>query len=97
MSQYIHFTDEQKLRANDVDLEEFLLQRGEKLLVSGREKRMASDHSITIRGSEWYDHATGKGGGPVSFVRSYYGLSYPEAVTTLLGGDTGVIYPRQGA
>lgn len=75
MSQYIHFTDEQKLRANDVDLEEFLLQRGEKLIVSGREKRMASDHSITVRGNEWYDHATGKGGGPVSFVRSYYNLS----------------------
>ncbi len=93
MGSYIHFSDEQKLRANDVDLEEFLLQRGEKLLVSGREKRMVSDHSITVRGNEWYDHATGKGGGPVAFVRSYYGVSYPEAVTMLLGGNTGVIYP----
>ena len=32
MGTYIHFTDEQKERANSVDLEEFLRQRGEKLL-----------------------------------------------------------------
>ena len=30
MAQYIHFTDEQKQRAAEVDLEEFLRQRGEK-------------------------------------------------------------------
>lgn len=29
MAQYIHFTDEQKQRAAEVDLEEFLRQRGE--------------------------------------------------------------------
>ena len=34
---YIHFTDEQKLRANSVDLAEFLRRQGEKLLPSGRE------------------------------------------------------------
>ncbi|EHO20028.1 hypothetical protein HMPREF0995_05769, partial [Lachnospiraceae bacterium 7_1_58FAA] len=28
MGTYIHFTDEQKERANSVDLEEFLRQRG---------------------------------------------------------------------
>ena len=52
--QYIHFTEEQKLRAGAVDLEYFLLGRGEKLIASGREKRLASDHSITVRGNEWY-------------------------------------------
>jgi len=54
MSSYIHFTEEQKQRAAAVDLEEFLRCRGEKLLSSGREKRLASDHSITIRGCEWF-------------------------------------------
>ena len=87
--QYIHFTEEQKLRAGAVDLEYFLLGRGEKLIASGREKRLASDRSITVRGNEWYDHAASKGGGPVSFVQTYYGLSYPEAMTMLLGGDAG--------
>lgn len=53
---YIHFTEEQKLRANSVDLVEFLRRQGEKLIPSGRDKRLASDHSITVRGREWYDH-----------------------------------------
>lgn len=93
MGQYIPFTEEQKLRAGAVDLEEFLRRRGEKLLASGREKRLSSDHSITVRGSEWFDHAAGKGGGPISFVQSYYGLSYPEAMKLLLSGEAGQIYP----
>ncbi len=75
MGQYIHFTEEQKLRAGSVYLEEVLRCRGEKLIASGREKRLASDHSITVRGKEWYDHASEKGGGPVSFVQTFYGLS----------------------
>lgn len=93
MGQYIHFTEEQKLRAGAIDLEEFLRCRGEKLIASGREKRLTGDHSITVRGNEWYDHAAEKGGGPVSFVQTYYGLSYPEAMTLLLGGETGQVYP----
>ena len=41
MTKYIHFTDEEKERANSVDLEHFLLQQGEKLIPSGREKRLS--------------------------------------------------------
>lgn len=93
MAQYIHFTEEQKKQAASVDLEEFLRQRGEKLITSGREKRMASDHSITIRGNEWYDHAEERGGHAVSFVQNYYRMSYPDAVTLLLGGGMGRCYP----
>ena len=62
MSTYIHFTEEQKQRANSVDLVEILQRQGEKLLPSGREKRLASDHSITVRGNVWYDHALEQGG-----------------------------------
>ena len=83
---YIHFTEEQKRLAASVDLVEFLRQRGEKLLPSGHEKRLDSDHSITVRGNEWYDHAAEKGGGPISFAQTFYHLSYPDAVTLLLGG-----------
>ena len=90
---YIHFTEEQKSRAASVDLEEFLRIRGEKLIRSGGETRMASDPSVTIRGSEWYDHAAQKGGGPVSFVQNFYNLSYPEAVSLLLDGERGQVYP----
>lgn len=96
MSSYIHFTEEQKQRAAAVDLEEFLRCRGEKLLSSGREKRLASDHSVTVRGNEWYDHAEERGGHAVSFVQRFYGLSYPDAVTMLLGGELGTAYPSAG-
>lgn len=68
MGEFVYFTEEQKQRANAVDLEDFLSRQGEKLLRSGREKRLASDHSITVRGNRWYDHATEKGGCAIDFA-----------------------------
>ena len=91
MSGYIPFTDAQKERAASVDLEAFLQSRGETLLPSGKEKRLAIDHSITVGGNSWYDHAAERGGGPVSFVREQYGLSYPEAMQLLLGGEAELV------
>ena len=93
MGTYIHFTDEQKERANSVDLEEFLRQRGEKLLRAGRESRLARIHHITVRGSEWYDHIARRGGHAVSFVQHFYGTSYQEAMELLLGNELGATYP----
>lgn len=89
---YIHFTDEQKRRANGVDLAEFLRRQGERLIPAGRDMRLESDHSVTVRGSQWYDHAMELGGGAVSFLQQHYGLSYVEAVSQLLGGEGGMIY-----
>jgi len=92
MGVYVHFTDAQKYRANNVDLADFLQWRGERLLPSGRDKRLASDRSITVRGNEWYDHSAESGGYAIDFVRKFYGCSYPEAVTLLLGGEQGESY-----
>lgn len=92
MSGYVYFTDEQKQRANAVDLEDFLTRQGEKLLRSGREKRLASDHSITVRGNEWYDHASEKGGLAIDFVQMFYGRSFPDSVIMLLNGEQGQAY-----
>ncbi len=92
MGVYIHFTEEQKERANNVDLVDFLEKRFEKLLPSGREKRIASDRSITVRGNEWYDHSLEYGGYPIEFVQQFYHCSYPEAITMLLGGEQGEAY-----
>ena len=95
---YIHFTEEQKLRASEVDLVEFLLRQGEKLIPSGpAEYRLGRDHSVTVRGNKWYDHAVGEGGGPISFVQQFYNLSYPEAITCLLGGEQGIVYASVNA
>ena len=94
MAQYIEFTSEQKERAATVDLEEFLLRQGEKLIKSGREKRLASDHSVTVRGCEWFDHASNEGGRAVSFIQKYYGKSYVEAMSMLLGESMEPVYPQ---
>jgi len=94
ISKFIEFTPEQKERAATVDLEEFLLRQGEKLIKSGREKRLASDHSITVRGCEWFDHASNEGGRAVSFVQKYYGKSYIEAMSMLLGESMEPFYPQ---
>ena len=87
LGSYIHFTQEQKTQAASVDLEDFLRKRGETLLSSGKDKRLASDHSVTIRGNAWYDHAEEKGGYAISFVQKFYCLSYAEAVTMLLNSN----------
>ena len=93
MAQYINFTPEQKERAASADLEEFLLRQGERLIKSGREKRLESDHSVTICGCEWFDHASNEGGRAVSFVQKFYGKSYVEAVSMLLGENMEAAYP----
>lgn len=85
MSTYIHFTEEQKQRAAAVDLEEFLRFRGEKLIPSGREKRLAKDHSVTVRGNEWYEEARR------SLERIHYEVDYvithcaPSSIVDILG------------
>ena len=84
MSPYIHFTQEQKDRAAATDLESFLQNRGEKLLPSGRDRRLAGDHSVTIRGNRWYDHSPRQGGNAISFVQRFCHLGYADAVSLLL-------------
>ncbi len=84
---YIHFTDEQKRQANSVNLEDFLRSKGEKLIKSGREFRLESDKSITVRGNTWYDHSSEKGGYPIDFIKYFYSLNFAEAMEELLGNS----------
>ena len=97
MSAYIHYTDEQKRRTNEADLEEFLRRRGERLLPSGRDKRLASDRSVTIRGCEWYDHETRQGGHAIDFLQIHENMSFQDAVDTLLCGEQGQAFPQAKA
>ena len=94
MGTYIYFTDDQKQRANSVDLVEFLKMQGETLLSSGREKRLESNHSVTVRGNEWFDHATKEGGLAIDFVQYFYGHTFPDAVAMLLNGEQGIPYTK---
>ena len=91
---FIYFTEEQKRQANSVNLEDFLIRQGEKLLKSGRESRMESNHSVTIHGNRWYDHAEEEGGFAIDFVRKYYEKTFPEAVSMLLDGKQGQSYQQ---
>ncbi|BAE86422.1 DUF3991 domain-containing protein [Desulfitobacterium hafniense] len=88
--EYIHFTDEQKQRANSVDLVDFLQRQGEQLVRSGREWRWKRHDSVTVRGSQWFRHSRKEGGHSIDFVQQFYDMSFPEAVTLLLGGESGV-------
>ncbi|MFG6351401.1 MAG: hypothetical protein K1W21_07260, partial [Oscillospiraceae bacterium] len=54
---YIHFTEEQKLQANTVDLVEFLRFKGEPLIREGSEYRLGSNHSVNLRGNDWFAKA----------------------------------------
>lgn len=87
---YIHFTDEEKQRANSVDLVDFLERQGEKLTRSGPEWRWKRHDSVTVRGNEWFRHSRKEGGHAIDFVQEFYNVSFPEAVQWLLGGEGGV-------
>ena len=88
---YIPFTDEQKVLANSVDLEQFLRMRGEKLERVGREHKLiyydssGKHDSITIHGSTWFDHKNQVGGGAIKFMQEFYGMDFQTAVQELLG------------
>ena len=84
MAKYVRYTEEQLHRANTVDLETILVRHGERLIRSGKDRRLATDHSITVRGNRWYDHATMKGGLAVSFLQYHWGLPFVESVAALL-------------
>ena len=90
---YIPFTNEQLIRANTVDLVEFLRLKGEKLEKCGKEHKLiytdsnGKHDSIMIHGSSWFDHKNQIGGGAIKFMQRFYGLSFPIAVQTLLGKD----------
>ena len=94
MSGYIHFTDEQKQRANSVDLVDFLKRQGEQLMRSGREWRWKRHDSVTIRGNQWFRHSSRQGGLAIDFMQEFYDLSFPDAVTTLLNGEEGVSFKQ---
>lgn len=88
---YIPFTDEQKVLANSVNLEEFLRMRGEKLERVGRESKLiyydstGRHDSITLRGSTWFDHKNQVGGGAIKFMQKFYDMDFQTAVQELLG------------
>lgn len=88
MSQYIRFTEEEKLRAGSADIAELLRCRGEEVRRSGKELVWMKDsEKISIRGNLWYNQYQREGGNSIDFARKFLNLSYPDAVKLLLGGS----------
>ncbi len=84
-TKYIPFTNEQKEQAHQIDLAAFLQSRGEPIKRSGREYVwLDGSQKVTIRGNLWFHQYERIGGDAVSFVRRFYDMSYPEAVSFLL-------------
>lgn len=79
------YTQEQIDRANQVDLEQFLRSHGEQVTKSGNEYRWKRHDSLTIQGNKWFRHSQSKGGYPVEFVMEFFGKTFPEAVSLLIG------------
>ena len=103
MAEFIPFTEDDKLRASSVDLVSFLQSRGEQLKRLGHDYKLiytdsgGVHDSIMVRGNHWYDHKNQVGGGPIKFMREFYGMSYQNAMLTLLGGYSNRTAPARTA
>ena len=92
MSQYIHFTKEQKEQARQTDLVSLLRSQGEQLKKSGSEYEWRDgSQKVTVRGNLWFHQYEEVGGDTIDFVRRFYNKSYPEAMEYLLGGSGGTL------
>ena len=92
---FIKFTEEEKERANATSIADYLTAHGESVKRAGREYVWdAPSGKVSINGGEWYSQYEQVGGGAVNFVRKFYGLSYPEAVRSLLGNNAGAELSR---
>ncbi len=91
MGEFIYFTEEQKERANAVSIADILQREHEEVERSGNEWRWKRHRSVTFRGNSWYRHSKQAGSHAIDFMQEFFGMTYPEAVTYLLDGETGQV------
>lgn len=91
-TKYIHFTEQEKEQARQIDIAELLRSQGEALKRSGSEYEWKDgSQKVTIRGNLWFHQYERTGGDAIDFVRRFYNKSYPEAMEYLLGGCSGTL------
>lgn len=87
---FVAFTEEEKNIANEADIVAYLQHRGESVKREGNEFAwQASSGKVSIRGNQWYSQYEQLGGATVSFVRKFFGLSFPDAIQSILGTTAG--------
>ncbi len=89
IGEFIYFTEEQKERANSVSIADILRKQHEEVERSGNEWRWKRHKSVTFRDNNWYRHSQQVGSHAIDFMQEFFGMTYPEAVTYLLDGETG--------
>ena len=88
MSTFFYFTEAQKEQARRTDLPSLLRTQGTVLKRSGSEYEWQSPTGkVTLRGNLWYHQYDQEGGDAIAFAQKFMGMSYPEAVNMLLGGN----------
>ena len=88
---FIKLTEEEKERANTSSIVDYLTAHGEKVERAGREYVWeAPSGKVSVHGCEWYSQYELVGGGAIGFVQKFFGLSYPDAVRSLLGNNINV-------
>lgn len=91
-TQYIHFTEEQKQTARQIDIAEMLRSQGETVNAPVRSMSgVTAAAKVTIRGNLWFHQYERQGGDAIDFVRRFYNKSYPEAMEYLLGDSNGAL------
>lgn len=73
-------------RADSIDIMEFLRSQGQTIVRDGHEYKWKEHDSVKISPEKnvWYQWSTGKGGGVISLCRTFFGLTFPQAVAFLL-------------
>lgn len=91
MGEFIYFTDEHKERANAVPIANILRKENEEIVRAGKEWRWKRHSSVTFSGNSWYRHSEQMGSHAIDFMQEFFGMTYPEAVTYLLDGESGEV------
>lgn len=94
IGEFIYYTEEQKERANAVQIAEILCREGEQMERSGHEWRWKRHKSVTFHGNKWYRHSQKAGSYAIDFMQEFFGMDFPEAVCYLLNGEQGEVVQR---
>ena len=93
---YIKFTEQEKELANSTSIADYLTMQGEVVKRVAREYVWeAPSGKVSINGCEWYSQYEQVGGGAIGFLQKYFGMTYPEAVKSLLGEGVGIELKRE--
>lgn len=91
---YKRFSEEQLMRASNIDIVQMLKSQGETLKKQGKVYRWMRYDSTVIHQNEWYRHSRQVGGGPIQFMQHFYDMNFVDAVKYLLNGEEGAEFKQ---